>query len=110
MSAPDPRNVRDALLEAGYSVVEVERMLHAAVGLYISVTEEWTDATLLAHQPEVRPTIMENTRRRLARALADRLLADGYIEQTERRDESRALLCMTSTLRIPAPPRLTSIP
>lgn len=29
MSAPDPRNVRDVLLEAGYSPVEVERMLLA---------------------------------------------------------------------------------
>ena len=105
MTHPDPRNVRDALLEAGYAPMEVERMLAAAEGRYVSVSEEWTDATLLAHRPEIRPTILDNTRARLARALADRLLKDGYLEQHEERDESRAVLRMTTTLRLAGAPR-----
>ena len=41
MTAPDPRNVRDMLLEAGYSPYLVDRMLMAARGGIQWLTRNW---------------------------------------------------------------------
>jgi hypothetical protein len=81
--APDPRNVRDALLEAGYPLATVERMLLAAQGHYISAVERWPDDALLLYASENQSRIIANTWFRIANALGREALKSGALIREE---------------------------
>lgn len=86
LPAPDPRNVRDALLEAGYSPDVVERMLMAAQGRFMAAVEDWPDQIFMAHRPEIRPELIANTWIRIAEALGRESLKAGAIMREEIRN------------------------
>jgi hypothetical protein len=86
LPAPDPRNVRDALLEAGYPIHVVERMLLAAQGRFVSATEDWPDHVFLQHRPDIRPQLLANTWIRIAEALGRESLKTGALMREETRE------------------------
>lgn len=86
LPAPDPKNVRDSLLEAGYESEVVERMLLAAQGRFVTAVEDWPDQVFMAHRPEVRPELIANTWIRIADALGREALKVGAIMREETRD------------------------
>lgn len=98
--APDPKNVRDVLLEAGYTPAEVNRMLRAVPGQYIRATEARYAQETLMRYPEERPRILAGTWQRITLGIAEEAFRLGYIECEEKLDDD--LITYSGTLWVPS--------
>lgn len=105
MRQPDPKNVRDALLEAGYTPTQVERMLQAANPGVFRISEKWPLSDLARYNREVVPDLLTNTWERMASRLGIAMLTQGVavMRQQTKGDELTVTLEI-ETVRAPHDP------
>lgn len=80
MRQPDPRNVRDALLQAGYSDEQVDAALHVlnSVAHPLQVEQTLSRTTEFMWPPDTSDAWVESAIDRMAHTLGRELVSKGY--------------------------------